>query len=73
VGRINVKRVLYAVISPLLIGSEFRAEEGVELEKFHLRIGSYALSRYDSAISMTDPDPGARASISPQHTLGADA
>ena len=48
-----------------------RAEEPVT-DKFRLAIGGYALSRYDSAISMTDPDLGAGISISPQDTLGLD-
>jgi hypothetical protein len=46
--------------------------EPAELDKFRLAIGGYALARYDSDISLTDPDLGAGISISPQDTLGID-
>ena len=45
------------------------AEELVP-DKFRISLGSYTLVRYDSTMSLTDPDLGAGISISPEDTLG---
>jgi len=64
-----LKHLLFVATVLSLIMSQAWAEES-QLDKFSLRIASYTLARYDSNISLTDPDPGAGISISPQDTLG---
>jgi hypothetical protein len=64
-------QVLFAVISFIAVMDLARAEEP-KPDKFKLSIGGYALTRYESNISMTDPTLGAGISISPQDTLGID-
>jgi hypothetical protein len=54
---------LFAMVSPA------QAEES-QADKFRLAIGGFAIARYDSNISMSDPDLGAGISINPQDTLG---
>jgi len=51
--------------------SPAQAEEP-QADKFRLAIGGYALARYDSNISMSNPDLGVGISINPQDTLGID-
>ena len=63
--------MLFAVIASFAMVGLARAE-ALQPDKFKLAIGSFALARYDSNISMTDPDVGAGISISPQDTLGID-
>ncbi len=63
--------MLFAVIAFLVMVSLAQAE-APQPDKFKLAIGSFALARYDSNISLTDPDLGAGISISPQDTLGID-
>ena len=67
----NIKQVLFVVISLFAMVNLARAEEA-ELDKFRFAIGGYAIARYDSSISLTDPDLGAGISIDPQDTLGLD-
>jgi hypothetical protein len=66
-----IRLLLFVVISLLAMTSQVQAQQA-ELDKFKLAIGGYALARYDSDISLTDPDLGAGISISPQDTLGID-
>ena len=67
----NIKHLLFVVI-PLFAMMNLAEAEEVEPDKFRFAIGGYAIARYDSAISLTDPDLGAGISISPQDTLGLD-
>jgi len=67
----KIKHVLFAVISLFATVSLAEAEE-FEPDKFRFAIGGYAIARYDSSISLTDPDLGAGISIDPQNTLGLD-
>ncbi|RLA13811.1 MAG: hypothetical protein DRQ59_04485 [Gammaproteobacteria bacterium] len=67
----NIKRVLFAVISLFATVNLAQAEE-VEPDKFRFAIGGYAIARYDSTISVTDPGLGAGISIDPQNTFGLD-
>lgn len=67
----KVKYALFAVVSHFVMVSLAQAEETVS-DRFKFSIGGFAITRYDSAISMTDPDLGAGISISPQDTLGLD-
>jgi hypothetical protein len=46
--------------------------EAPQLDKFRFAIGGFFLPRYDSNISMTDPDLGAGVSIDPQDIFGVD-
>ena len=41
-------------------------------DKFKIALGSYKVFRYDSTISLTDPDLGAGITITPEDTLGLD-
>jgi len=66
-----INQILFAVISFIAVVSLAQAEER-QPDKFRFAIGGYALIRYDSNISMTDPNVGAGISISPQDTLGID-
>jgi hypothetical protein len=70
-GKITIKLVMLAVLSFLASTGLTHAQEAVP-DKFRLSIGTYALTRYESTVSLTDPDLGAGASISPQRTLGVD-
>ena len=68
----NNKNYITAIItlcSMFAITSHTHAEEPLP-DKFSLSIGGYALARYDSNVSLTDPNLGLGASISPQDTLG---
>jgi hypothetical protein len=47
------------------------AKEGVP-DKFRIALGGYTLARYDSEVSLVEPDLGAGVSISPADTLGID-
>ena len=67
----NIIHGFFAVIAFFAMMDLARAE-ATQPDKFKFSIGSFALSRYDSNISMTDPDLGAGISISPQDTLGID-
>jgi len=64
-------QVLFAVTSFIAVVSLAQAEER-QPDKFKFAMGGYALTRYESNISMTDPDLGAGISISPQDALGID-
>jgi hypothetical protein len=65
----KLKHVLFAIITLFAMMNLARAEE-VEPDKFRFAIGGYAIARYDSDISLTDPDLGVGISIDPQDTLG---
>jgi len=41
-------------------------------DKFNIALGGYTLVRYDSTMSLTEPELGAGISISPEDTLGLD-
>ncbi|MFW2372039.1 MAG: hypothetical protein ACN4GM_02890 [Gammaproteobacteria bacterium] len=53
----------------IMINHAHAEDDGVT-DRFRIAIGGYTLSRYDSFISLTDPDLGAGISISPEDTLG---
>ena len=61
--------VILALCSLFAMLNQARAEEPLP-DKFRLSIGGYALARFDSNISLTEPNLGAGVSISPQDTLG---
>ncbi len=67
----NINHGLFAVIAFFAMMGMARAE-APQLDKFKISIGGFALPRYDSSISVTDPDLGAGVSIDPQDTLGVD-
>jgi len=70
-GTKNITSVLFVVVSLFAMLGTAQAEEPLP-DKFRLAIGGYALARYDSKISLTEPNLGAGISISPQDTLGMD-
>ena len=67
----NINHGLFAVIAFFAMMDLVRAE-APQSDKFKLSIGSFVLSRYDSSISVTDPDLGAGVSIDPQDIFGVD-
>ena len=67
----NFKRVLLAVISLFVLLGTAQAEEPLP-DKFRFAFGGFALARFESSISLTEPNLGAGISISPQDTLGMD-
>jgi hypothetical protein len=67
----TIKYVLFVAIPLLAVVNLVKAEEPAQ-DKFRLSVGGYFLTRYNSTISMQDPDLGAGISISPQDTLGID-
>ena len=65
----------YFILLALLFcstNSPIFAEE-TQPDKFRLAIGGYALTRYDSSMSLTDSGVGAGVSINPQDALGLDS
>jgi hypothetical protein len=64
-----MKTVLF-LLAMLLSSVSFSQTEGVLPDKFKIAMGGFALVRFDSAISLTDPDFGAGVSIDPQDALG---
>ncbi|NNF95696.1 MAG: hypothetical protein HKM94_02065 [Halobacteria archaeon] len=70
-GTKNIAHVFFAVISLFAMLSTAQAEE-FPPDKFKLSFGGYAIVRFDSSISLTEPNLGAGISISPQDTLGLD-
>jgi len=42
-------------------------------DKFRIAIGGYLISKYESSVSLTEPNLGAGISISPEDTLGLDS
>lgn len=67
----KIRYVLLVVISLFTLVSTVQAEEA-KPDKFRFAFGGYALTRFDSTISLTEPNLGAGISISPQDTLGLD-
>ena len=70
----NNKKFITAILafcSLFAMLNQARAEEPLP-DKFKLSFGGYALARFDSSISLTEPNLGAGISISPQDTLGLD-
>ena len=63
--------ILLALFVLLAMVNQARAEDS-EPDKFKIAIGSYALGRFDSTMSLTEPNLGAGVSISPEDTLGVD-
>ena len=70
-GTKNITSVLFVVASFFAMLGTARAEEPLP-DKFRFAFGGYALTRFDSTISLTEPNLGAGISISPQDTLGLD-
>jgi len=68
----GMKKYNFLQITGLLFvyaASAAHAEEVIP-DKFRIALGAYAVVRYDSVLSLTDPDFGAGISISPEDTLG---
>ena len=67
----SITRNSFIVISAMFIAfiNPAHAEEEVP-DKFRIALGSYAVVRYDSTMSLTDAELGAGISISPEDTLG---
>ena len=64
------KKNIFLLVTMLVATTNLvHAEEAVP-DKFKIALGGYTLVRYDSAMSLTDPELGAGISISPEDTLG---
>jgi hypothetical protein len=61
--------ILLSVIMLVATANFAYAEEAVP-DKFKIAFGGYSVFRYDSTISLTEPEIGAGISISPEDTLG---
>jgi len=66
------KKCIFLLITMLVAAiSPAHAEELVP-DKFKIALGGYTLVRYDSSLSLTEPNLGAGISINPEATLGLD-
>ena len=66
------KKSLILLVTLLVASINPVHAEDVVPDKFKIALGGYTLVRYDSAMSLTDPELGAGISISPEDTLGLD-
>ena len=64
------KKYAFFLVAILFVSSNLaHAKESVP-DKFKIALGGYSVFRYDSAMSLTEPDIGAGILISPEDTLG---
>ena len=63
------KRYIFVLALFLVTTNVAHAKEKIP-DQFRIALGSYAVVRYDSVMSLTDPDLGAGLSITPEDTLG---
>lgn len=66
----QMKRFFLFFAMTILTINHAQADEDTAFDTYRISLGGYSLSRYDSAISLTDKDLGAGISISPEDTLG---
>lgn len=64
------KKSLILLVTLLVASINPVHAEDVVSDKFKIALGGYTLVRYDSTMSLTDPELGAGISISPEDTLG---
>jgi len=63
------KRYIFVLALFLVTTNVAHAKEKIP-DQFRIALGSYGVVRYDSVMSLTDPDLGAGLSITPEDTLG---
>lgn len=64
------KKDIFLLVTMLLATTNLAYAEEAVSDKFKIALGGYTLVRYDSTMSLTDPNLGAGISISPEDTLG---
>ena len=65
------KRYIFVLALFLVTTNVAHAKEKIP-DQFRIALGGYAVVRYDSVMSLTEPNLGAGISISPEDTLGLD-
>jgi hypothetical protein len=60
----------YLLVIMLIATANFAYAEEAVPDKFKIALGGYSVFRYDSTISLTEPEIGGGISISPEDTLG---
>jgi hypothetical protein len=68
-GRSTLLKLASASILALAVFGQVNAEES-GADTFKIALGGYALTRYESSISLTEANSGLGVSISPEETLG---
>lgn len=66
---IQIKHFIFLVLSFMAAFNFAHAEEVIP-DKFRISLGGFTVVRYDSVMSLTEPNLGAGISISPEDTLG---
>lgn len=61
---------IFLSVTMLVATANFAYAEEAVPDKFKIALGGYSVFRYDSTISLTEPNIGAGISISPEDTLG---
>ena len=67
-----MKKTAFALITMLVVSTNIAHAKEAVPDKFKIALGGYSVFRYDSTMSLTDPDLGAGISIRPEDTLGVD-
>ena len=65
------KHFIFVLVLFMAATNHVHAKEKIP-DQFRIALGGYAVVRYDSVMSLTDPNLGAGISISPEDTLGLD-
>lgn len=68
----QMKSIFLSLLMAMVSINHAHAEDDAVTDRFRISLGGYALTRYESSMSLTDPDLGAGISISPEDTLGMD-
>ena len=68
-----MKKTALALIAMLVVTSSIAHAKEAVPDRFKIALGGYSVFRYDSTMSLTDPDLGAGISIRPEDTLGVDS
>ena len=68
----TLKKTTFLLVIMLVTITNFAYAVEAVPDKFKIALGSYKVFRYDSTISLTDPDLGAGITITPEDTLGLD-
>jgi len=66
----QMKRLFLLLSMTIVSINHAQADEDTVVDSYRISLGGYTLSRYDSAMSLTDRGLGAGISISPEDTLG---
>jgi hypothetical protein len=67
-----LKKTTFLLVTMLVATTNLAHAGEAAPDKFKIALGGYTLLRYDTTMSLTDPDLGAGVSIDPEETLGLD-